>query len=163
MIYLKVTTDPIELWASPASRSRVEKDFFDSNFRPFFRTSQVSQHASVIGFGFIGLFIQLFHSFYRGQQRYGISPCGRRVYSRGVGVTRGGQQLYTSMCKPIFHINKCLFLIFFIFYLSKVVAVIGSFVCKNNNFYFPHVDSNLHHSSPRDQVIALIYEVFNLF
>jgi hypothetical protein len=42
MMYLKVTTDPIELWASPASRSRVEKDFFDSNFRPFYRTSQVS-------------------------------------------------------------------------------------------------------------------------
>ena len=41
VIYLKVTTDPIELWASPTSRSRTEKDFFDKNFRPFFRTSQV--------------------------------------------------------------------------------------------------------------------------
>ena len=41
MVYLTVTTDPIELWASPTSRSRVEKDFFDSTFRPFYRTSQV--------------------------------------------------------------------------------------------------------------------------
>lgn len=41
IIYLQVTTDPIELWASPSSRSRVEKDFFDSNFRPFYRASQV--------------------------------------------------------------------------------------------------------------------------
>ena len=41
IMYLQVTTNPIELWASPTSRSRVEKDFFDSNFRPFYRTSQV--------------------------------------------------------------------------------------------------------------------------
>ena len=41
VIYLQVTTDPIELWASPTSRSRVEKDFFDSTFRPFYRTAQV--------------------------------------------------------------------------------------------------------------------------
>merc|ERR1719174_1123921 len=45
VIYLQVTTDPIELWASPTSRSRVEKDFFDSTFRPFYRTSQVIIHA----------------------------------------------------------------------------------------------------------------------
>jgi len=45
VIYLEVTTDPIELWASPTSRSRVEKDFFDSTFRPFYRTAQVIIHA----------------------------------------------------------------------------------------------------------------------
>jgi Niemann-Pick C1 protein len=50
MMYLKVTTDPIELWASPASRSRVEKDFFDSNFRPFYRTSQVSTLDKILVF-----------------------------------------------------------------------------------------------------------------
>jgi len=38
---LKVTTDPVELWASPQSRSRIEKDYFDSRFEPFFRTEQV--------------------------------------------------------------------------------------------------------------------------
>ena len=41
IVNLEVTTDPIELWASPTSRSRVEKDFFDKNFRPFYRTTQV--------------------------------------------------------------------------------------------------------------------------
>ena len=41
IIKLEVTTDPIELWASPSSRSRVEKDFFDKEFRPFYRTTQV--------------------------------------------------------------------------------------------------------------------------
>lgn len=41
IVNLEVTTDPIELWASPLSRSRVEKDFFDSEFRPFYRTAQV--------------------------------------------------------------------------------------------------------------------------
>lgn len=39
--YLKVTTDPVELWASPTSRSRVEKEFFDAHFEPFYRNEQL--------------------------------------------------------------------------------------------------------------------------
>ncbi|XP_065576590.1 NPC intracellular cholesterol transporter 1-like isoform X2 [Artemia franciscana] len=39
--HLKVIVDPVELWASPQSRSRLEKDYFDKNFSPFFRTEQV--------------------------------------------------------------------------------------------------------------------------
>ncbi|XP_022916873.2 NPC intracellular cholesterol transporter 1 isoform X2 [Onthophagus taurus] len=39
--YLKVTTDPVELWASPNSRSRIERDYFDSNFEPFYRNEQI--------------------------------------------------------------------------------------------------------------------------
>jgi len=38
---LKVTTDPVELWASSESRSRVEKDHFDETFVPFYRTEQL--------------------------------------------------------------------------------------------------------------------------
>ncbi|XP_060521524.1 NPC intracellular cholesterol transporter 1 isoform X2 [Cylas formicarius] len=38
---LKVTTDPVELWASPTSRSRVEREYFDSHFNPFYRTEQI--------------------------------------------------------------------------------------------------------------------------
>ncbi|XP_065341040.1 NPC intracellular cholesterol transporter 1 homolog 1b-like [Cloeon dipterum] len=38
---LEVTTDPVKLWASPTSRSRLEKNFFDSRFRPFYRTEQI--------------------------------------------------------------------------------------------------------------------------
>ncbi|XP_059489962.1 NPC intracellular cholesterol transporter 1 homolog 1b-like [Neocloeon triangulifer] len=38
---LEVTTDPVKIWASPTSRSRQEKDFFDSRFRPFYRTEQI--------------------------------------------------------------------------------------------------------------------------
>lgn len=41
IVFLKVTTDPVELWASPTSRSRMEKDFFDENFAPFYRTEQI--------------------------------------------------------------------------------------------------------------------------
>ena len=41
VVKLKVTTDPIELWASPTSRSRVEKDYFDQNFGPFYRTEML--------------------------------------------------------------------------------------------------------------------------
>ncbi|XP_018569147.1 Niemann-Pick type protein homolog 1B [Anoplophora glabripennis] len=40
-IFLKVTTDPIEIWAAPNSRSRQEKDYFDKYFSPFYRTNQI--------------------------------------------------------------------------------------------------------------------------
>lgn len=39
--YLKITTDPVELWAAPNSRSRIEREFFDRNFEPFYRIEQV--------------------------------------------------------------------------------------------------------------------------
>ena len=38
---LRITTDPIELWAAPNSRSRLERDFFGATFRPFYRTEQI--------------------------------------------------------------------------------------------------------------------------
>ena len=41
MVNMVITTDPVELWAGPNSRSRIEKDFFDSKFRPFYRTEMV--------------------------------------------------------------------------------------------------------------------------
>ncbi|XP_067002483.2 NPC intracellular cholesterol transporter 1 [Anabrus simplex] len=37
----KIITDPVELWASPHSRSRIERQYFDVNFEPFYRTEQV--------------------------------------------------------------------------------------------------------------------------
>jgi Niemann-Pick C1 protein len=40
-VYLEITTDPVELWASPNSRSRIEKEYFDTNFSPFYRTEQI--------------------------------------------------------------------------------------------------------------------------
>jgi hypothetical protein len=40
-MYINVTTDPVELWAAPESRSRVEREFFDSKFEPFYRTEQI--------------------------------------------------------------------------------------------------------------------------
>lgn len=39
--FLHVTTDPVKLWASPQSRSRVEREYFDSNFQPFYRIEQI--------------------------------------------------------------------------------------------------------------------------
>jgi Niemann-Pick C1 protein len=47
--FLKITTDPVELWASPNSRSRVEKEYFDSHFQPFYRTEQVIVTAVGLG------------------------------------------------------------------------------------------------------------------
>ncbi|XP_059468313.1 NPC intracellular cholesterol transporter 1 isoform X2 [Neocloeon triangulifer] len=39
--FINVTTDPVELWAAPESRSRIEREFFDSHFEPFYRTEQI--------------------------------------------------------------------------------------------------------------------------
>ncbi|XP_026319568.1 NPC intracellular cholesterol transporter 1, partial [Hyposmocoma kahamanoa] len=39
--YMQVTTNPVELWASPTSRSRIEREYFDSHFEPFYRTEMV--------------------------------------------------------------------------------------------------------------------------
>ncbi|XP_058452330.1 NPC intracellular cholesterol transporter 1 isoform X2 [Malaya genurostris] len=41
IMFLHVTTNPVELWASPNSRSRVEREFFDSHFEPFYRIEQI--------------------------------------------------------------------------------------------------------------------------
>ncbi|XP_075457835.1 NPC1-like intracellular cholesterol transporter 1 isoform X2 [Ascaphus truei] len=41
MVFIKLTTDPVELWSSPNSRGRQEKDLHDANFGPFFRTNQL--------------------------------------------------------------------------------------------------------------------------
>jgi len=40
-MYLSVTVNPIEIWAAPKSRSRIEKDYFDNRFQPFYRTEQI--------------------------------------------------------------------------------------------------------------------------
>lgn len=41
LVYMRITTDPVELWSSPDSQARQEKDYFDSHFGPFFRTVQL--------------------------------------------------------------------------------------------------------------------------
>ncbi|KAK0079318.1 hypothetical protein PV325_001397, partial [Microctonus aethiopoides] len=38
---LKVTINPIEIWSSANSRARMEKNYFDSHFTPFYRTEQI--------------------------------------------------------------------------------------------------------------------------
>uniref|UniRef100_A0AAY5ECK4 SSD domain-containing protein n=1 Tax=Electrophorus electricus TaxID=8005 RepID=A0AAY5ECK4_ELEEL len=41
LAYMRVTTDPVDLWSAPGSRARQEKDYFDQHFGPFFRTEQL--------------------------------------------------------------------------------------------------------------------------
>ena len=36
-----VETDPVRLWVAPNSQSKLQKDFFDQNFGPFYRTEQI--------------------------------------------------------------------------------------------------------------------------
>ncbi|XP_069548356.1 NPC intracellular cholesterol transporter 1 [Brachyistius frenatus] len=41
LVYMRITTNPVDLWSSPTSQARQEKDYFDSHFGPFFRTAQL--------------------------------------------------------------------------------------------------------------------------
>ncbi|XP_020839715.1 NPC1-like intracellular cholesterol transporter 1 [Phascolarctos cinereus] len=41
MVFVELTTDPVELWSNPNSQARREKEFHDRHFGPFFRTNQV--------------------------------------------------------------------------------------------------------------------------
>jgi len=41
LIFFKVVTDPVKLWSAPESTARVERDYFDKHFGPFYRTEQV--------------------------------------------------------------------------------------------------------------------------
>ena len=34
---MTLTVDPIKLWAAPTSRARIEREFFEKTFRPFYR------------------------------------------------------------------------------------------------------------------------------
>ncbi|XP_016944927.3 NPC intracellular cholesterol transporter 1 isoform X2 [Drosophila suzukii] len=39
--YIEITTDPVKLWASPNSKSRIEREYFDTKFSPFYRLEQI--------------------------------------------------------------------------------------------------------------------------
>ncbi|XP_048474448.1 LOW QUALITY PROTEIN: NPC1-like intracellular cholesterol transporter 1 [Rhincodon typus] len=41
LVFVKLTTDPVELWSAPESQARSEKAFHDAQFGPFFRTNQI--------------------------------------------------------------------------------------------------------------------------
>jgi Niemann-Pick C1 protein len=41
LFFFTVTTDPVELWSAPTSRARLEKNYFDKHFGPFYRTEQI--------------------------------------------------------------------------------------------------------------------------
>ncbi|KAM4557220.1 NPC intracellular cholesterol transporter 1 [Fundulus diaphanus] len=41
LVYMRIITDPVELWSSPSSQARQEKNYFDEHFGPFFRTAQL--------------------------------------------------------------------------------------------------------------------------
>lgn len=41
LVFIQVTTDPVDLWSAPDSQARQEKDYFDTHFGPFFRTEQL--------------------------------------------------------------------------------------------------------------------------
>lgn len=37
----EIETDPVRLWVSPSSESRIQKEYFDEKFGPFYRTEQI--------------------------------------------------------------------------------------------------------------------------
>ena len=53
--FLDVTTDPIQLWAAPSSTARVQREFYGSNFKPFYRTQQVIVRAKNLASVSVGI------------------------------------------------------------------------------------------------------------
>ncbi|XP_055993909.1 NPC intracellular cholesterol transporter 1 isoform X2 [Sorex fumeus] len=41
LVFVRITTNPVELWSAPSSQARQEKQYFDTHFGPFFRTEQL--------------------------------------------------------------------------------------------------------------------------
>ncbi|XP_075389176.1 NPC intracellular cholesterol transporter 1 isoform X1 [Tenrec ecaudatus] len=41
LMFVQVTTNPVDLWSAPSSQARHEKEYFDTHFGPFFRTEQL--------------------------------------------------------------------------------------------------------------------------
>ncbi|XP_037364629.1 NPC intracellular cholesterol transporter 1 [Talpa occidentalis] len=41
LVFARVTTNPVDLWSAPSSQARLEKEYFDTHFGPFFRTEQL--------------------------------------------------------------------------------------------------------------------------
>ncbi|XP_053427652.1 NPC intracellular cholesterol transporter 1 isoform X3 [Nycticebus coucang] len=41
LVFIQVTTNPVDLWSAPGSQARLEKEYFDQHFGPFFRTEQL--------------------------------------------------------------------------------------------------------------------------
>lgn len=41
LVFVQVTTNPVDLWSAPSSQARLEKEYFDTHFGPFFRTEQL--------------------------------------------------------------------------------------------------------------------------
>ncbi|XP_032943516.1 NPC intracellular cholesterol transporter 1 isoform X2 [Rhinolophus ferrumequinum] len=41
LVFIRVTTNPVDLWSAPSSQARLEKEYFDAHFGPFFRTEQL--------------------------------------------------------------------------------------------------------------------------
>ncbi|XP_062836513.1 NPC intracellular cholesterol transporter 1 [Anolis carolinensis] len=41
LMFMKLTTNPIDLWSAPSSQARKEKEYFDAHFGPFFRVEQL--------------------------------------------------------------------------------------------------------------------------
>lgn len=41
LVFFKVITDPVELWSAPGSTARMQREYFDKHFGPFYRTEQV--------------------------------------------------------------------------------------------------------------------------
>lgn len=44
-----IETDPVRLWVAPSSESKLQKEFFDEHFGPFYRTEQIFVTASPAG------------------------------------------------------------------------------------------------------------------
>ena len=70
--FLRVTDNPLELWSSKQSQSRIERTFYEGAFDPFYRVAHViitptKQEVSTVNIGFDVIMIcSYLHSALRG-------------------------------------------------------------------------------------------------
>uniref|UniRef100_A0A6Q2YRP6 SSD domain-containing protein n=1 Tax=Esox lucius TaxID=8010 RepID=A0A6Q2YRP6_ESOLU len=74
LMYIELTTDPVQLWSAPDSRARKEKDMHDKYFDPFFRTNQLILTAP-------GRPSYIYDSLIFGKQNF-ISQCETSLWSQ---------------------------------------------------------------------------------
>ncbi|XP_072460487.1 NPC intracellular cholesterol transporter 1 isoform X1 [Notamacropus eugenii] len=41
LVFMRLATNPVDLWSAPNSQAHLEKEYFDTHFGPFFRTEQL--------------------------------------------------------------------------------------------------------------------------
>lgn len=114
LFYMRITTDPVDLWSAPSSQARQEREYFNKHFGPFFRTAQLIITTPLIN-GSI-------YSPYYGGSDVPFSP----ILSKDIlhEVSDGGLSGATRMCPCAEQLNLWSVISLFSFYNITKIQVL---------------------------------------